>query len=85
MPQSTSTRRVKALPISELKKNNLKFSKFIFDILKMYQETSDLKHKIDKNRFENSISELRSKSFVTQTDLLNYGKLFKSNVLYSQI
>lgn len=43
----------------------------------MYQHASEMKSKMDKNKFETSISELKTKSFVTAADMLNYGKYLK--------
>ncbi|CAK1545757.1 unnamed protein product [Leptosia nina] len=38
----------------------------------MYQEKEDVQSKIDKNKFETSISELKKKSFVTAADLESF-------------
>lgn len=43
----------------------------------MYQDTSEIKSKMGKNKFETSISELKTKSFVTAAEMLNYGKYLK--------
>lgn len=39
----------------------------------MYQE-SDVNAKLDKNKFESSISELKKKTFVSFSDIENYGE-----------
>lgn len=58
---------------------------------KMEAEMSE-KSKMDKKKFETSISELKTKTFVSPADMVNYGKnyflpfsglnLFKQNHLY---
>lgn len=41
----------------------------------MYHVT-EVGSKIEKNKFESSISELKKKSFVSAADIENYGKFF---------
>lgn len=40
----------------------------------MYQD-NEVGAKLEKNKFESSISELKKKTFVSQADIQSYGKL----------